>query len=79
MAPTQRLFNAVGAETQVKASLERMTRRIPEPLGKPLGVTMITAGADLRAARNWVPRGIRPFDCCSFCHAAVIEQNENLA
>jgi hypothetical protein len=33
-----------------------------EALGEGLGVAMFAAGADFRAATDWVPCGVRPFD-----------------
>jgi hypothetical protein len=42
----------------------------PEALGEALGITMIATRADLRAARDWVPRRIRPFNARAVRHNA---------
>lgn len=39
-----------------------MVRHPPESLREPLRVAIVAASTDLRAARNWVPRCIGPFD-----------------
>jgi len=36
--------------------------------GHAFGVTVLAAGADLRAARDRVPGALRPFDLRSLCH-----------
>lgn len=39
-----------------------MSRHSAEPLGKRLGVAMLAARTDLRAAGDGVPGGVGPFD-----------------
>src|SRR5580704_15197025 len=49
-----------------------MSGNTAEALGKPLGVTVIAAAANLRASRNWVPSRIGPFDCRAVGHVQNI-------
>src|SRR5438045_584572 len=45
-----------------------MAGNIPEPFRKSGGVTIVTAGGDLRAARHRVPCRVGPFDAAAVSH-----------
>ena len=53
---------AAANKAQVETLLVRMSGDAPEPLGERLGVAMGASGADLGAAPDGVPGGVRPFD-----------------
>ena len=61
-APPQRLRELLRDEPQIEALLVRMAWHAAEPLGERLGVAVLAAGADLRAAADRVPRRVGPLD-----------------
>ena len=69
-APTSQcmLRKPFRAERKVEALLEGMSRCAPKSLGDSLGVAIIATARDLGAARNWVPRGVRPFNSGFVAH-----------
>ena len=60
--PAERLLDPLRPERQVETTFERMSGCPPEPLRETLCVAVVTSGADLCATRNWIPRGVCPFD-----------------
>src|SRR5665213_1901976 len=62
LLPFERLHDALSSERQVEAALERVAGHAAEALRERLGVAVIAAGANLRAAGDGVPGRIRPFD-----------------
>ena len=51
-----------GYQSQVEAELKGMPLYATESFGERLGITMLTSGADFRAAPDRVPSGVRPLD-----------------
>ena len=66
--PEKRLRKPLRAERKVEALLEGMSRCAPKSLGDSLSVAIIATARDLGAARNWIPRGIRPFNSGLVAH-----------
>lgn len=62
VAPTKRLRELFGHKSQVEALLVGMPLDAAKTLGERLGITVLAARADLRAAAHWVPGRICPFD-----------------
>jgi hypothetical protein len=62
ISPPKRLRKLLRNHPEVETLLERMTLNTSEALGESLGIAMLTTGADLGAAANWIPRSISPFD-----------------
>ncbi len=61
-APRQGLVQLLRHEPEVETLFERMSGHASEALGERLRVAVRAAGADLGAATDRVPGGIRPFD-----------------
>ena len=62
LAPAQRNVQGIGMDGHVKAvAVLGHTGRV-EALGHPLGVAMLAAGADLVAAGDGIPGGVRPLN-----------------
>jgi len=76
-AAAGRLFQALRAQCQIEAGLERVPARSPESFREAFGVAMIAAGADLRAARDWIPRRVCPLYRRRFCHERLVEHIVN--
>jgi len=68
--PTDRVAELLRYEPEIEAELKRMTFYAAETFGERLGVAMLAARADLRAAAHRIPRGIRPFDLGVFAHGS---------
>ena len=66
--PGKRLRKPFRAERKVEALLEGMSRCAPKSLGDSLSVAIIATARDLGAARNWIPRGVRPFNSGFVAH-----------
>src|SRR3954454_10953244 len=62
MSPPQRLLEPFRPQCQVKPVLEWVSGRFSETLRKPFRIAVIAACADLCAAGDGIPSGIRPFD-----------------
>ena len=58
--PVQRLLQPFRAQRKIETGFERMPRHATKPLCEALGVAIIAARADFRAARDRVPRRVRP-------------------
>jgi hypothetical protein len=43
-----------------------------KPLGESLGVAVFASGTDFRAAADWVPGGVSPFDRGVLTHSFVV-------
>src|ERR1700752_3867923 len=57
--------------------LEGVALEAAKALGKPLGVAILAACADFRAARYRVPRRVRPFNCRVESHPRIQEPFKN--
>ena len=62
LAPRERQLQPLGPEAQVEALLVGVTGHAAEPLRERLGVAVRAAGRHLVAARDRVPRRVRPLD-----------------
>lgn len=67
-SPAQRLVQPLRPQRQIKAALEGMSRRSAKPLGKTFRVAMVATGADLCAAGDRIPSGVRPLNIGQFSH-----------
>ena len=74
--PVYGLFEALGAKSQIKAWLERVSLDAAETLGKALGIAMVATGANFRAAGNWVPSAVSPLDSAFARHKTPL-RNQN--
>ena len=61
-APKERLCQFRGDQAKVESLLIRMPFDSAKPLRKRLGIAMLAAGTDLRAAANRIPGRVGPFD-----------------
>ena len=59
---------------KVEAGFERVAGRSTKPLRKPLGIAIVAACADLRAARHRIPRRVSPLDRCRTCHGVTLSR-----
>ena len=66
--PRKRLGQPLRAPREVESVLEGMAGRAAKPLREALGVAVVAAARDLRAARHRVPRRVRPLDGGSVAH-----------
>jgi propionate CoA-transferase len=55
-----------------EAILDGLPDDATPPLGEALSVAIVATRADLRTARDWIPRRIRPFDSCRVSHRMPI-------
>jgi hypothetical protein len=69
--PLKWLYQAHGAQRQVKACFERMTRDAAKSLRKSRCIAVVTARADFCAAGNGIPSRIGPFNRAVFGHELV--------
>src|SRR5688500_14158657 len=60
--PMERLFELVRYQSEIKPMLEGVTRNAAESYGEGLGVTMLAARTDLRAAPNRIPSRVGALD-----------------
>ena len=67
-SPTERHFQPLGPELQIKPLFIRVIQHTAEPFGKRLGVTVLAPRTDFRAAGNGIPGGIGPFDMRLYAH-----------
>src|SRR5262249_49759193 len=72
LLPGQGQAEAVRPDLEVEALFVGMAWDPTESLGKRLGVAVLAPGADLRAACDRVPRGIRPFDRACLAHGIAL-------
>src|SRR5947207_2212319 len=70
-APTQGLTEFFRHQPQVETLFIRMSRHISESFRERFGVTMSASRADLGAAANRIPGGIRPFNGRALTHNFV--------
>src|SRR5882757_8107705 len=69
--PSERLEEPFGPQRQVKACSERMTGDTSKAFREPLGVAIVTTGADLCAAGDRVPGRICPLDSAVVSHGCT--------
>jgi len=62
LADRKGLFQAAGPKRKIETRFERVIGHASEAFGKPFGIAVVAAGADLGAARYRVPRHVGPFD-----------------
>ena len=60
--PSQGKVQTLGPKLEVEPLLKRMTRHAAKPFCKRLGIAVLAARTYLRAAGDWVPGGVGPFD-----------------
>jgi len=68
LAPPKRQVDLVGMQRQREAIRVTSIAHRLETFGQPLGVAVLTAGRDLRAARYRVPRRVSPLNCAVIAH-----------
>ena len=66
--PTQRFFQLLRHEAQVKPLFKRVPRYTPETFCESASVAVLAAGANLVATPRGIPRGVRPFNFACDAH-----------
>ena len=61
-APQKRLSQLLRNKSKIETVFIWMPLHSPETLGECLRIAVLATGADLRAATNWIPGGVGPFD-----------------
>ena len=77
--PLERLDQLLRDEPQVESLLIRMSRQAAKALGERGRIAVLAARADLHAAPNRIPGGIRPFDLGGGAHEATLSLDRNHA
>ena len=70
LGPTNRIAQLLRHEPQIETKLKGMARHTAEPLRERLRVAMRAARADFRAASNWIPRRVCPFNFRIITHSS---------
>ena len=68
--PARRVLESFWTQSQIKASLKRMSLDIAKAFGKALGIAVVATGADLGATGDRVPAAVGPLDSAFVRHAS---------